>query len=59
MELFSFNTMVIYVEEEELKCAPFGFVDGEPKDEDSVLTFEGLNPLAVREWQHITCIFVR
>jgi len=51
--------MAIYVENDELKCAPFGFVDGELKDPESVLTFTGVNPLAVSDWQHISCIFSR
>jgi len=59
LELFSFNSMVIYVENNELKCAPFGFVDGELKDEESVLTYSGVNPLLVSEWQHISCMFKR
>ena len=59
LSIFSFNTMVIYVEDDEMKCAPFGFVDGEVKDPDSLLTYKGVNPLKVSKWQHISCIFVR
>lgn len=51
--------MAIYVENEELKCAPFGFVDGQPKDPDSILTYKGVNPLKVYEWQHISCVYLR
>lgn len=42
--------MVIYVENEELKCAPFGFDQGEPKDPDTVLTYTNVKPLKVYEW---------
>jgi hypothetical protein len=56
---FTLNIMVIYVEDDQLKCSPFGFVDGEPRDPDSVLTYTGVNPLEVAEWQHISCVFLR
>ena len=57
---YTTNVMSIYVENNELKCAPFGFVNGtESRDPESVLTFKGINPLEVSEWQHISCVFLR
>ena len=50
------DTMLIYVENGELKCAPFGDASG-PIGEP--LVFTGINPFAVSEWQHITCIYVQ
>jgi len=46
--------MDIYVEDNVLKCAPFGRETGGAP----VLTYEGINPLNTQEWQHITCILV-
>ena len=51
--------MVIYVEDNEMKCAPFGFLNGELKDKESVLTYKDVNPLIVEGWQHISCILTR
>ena len=57
---FSTNVMAIFVEDSQLKCAPFGFTDsGGFKDPDSVLTFKGINPLTETKWQHISCIYKR
>ena len=44
------DTMVVYVDDGVLKCAPFGI-----SDQESVLTLEGVNPLTVDKWQHISC----
>lgn len=49
------DAMAIYVEDQQLKCAPFGY----GKDEDSVLTYGTIDPLTVDSWQHISCIFYR
>lgn len=53
------NSMEIYVENKQLRCAPFG----RPKDDDDtlkdVLIFGDINPFATDTWQHITCIFVK
>lgn len=46
--------MDIYVEDNQLKCAPFGRAG----NADTVLTFEGIDPLRTEEWQHIACILV-
>lgn len=51
--------MVIYVEDNEMKCAPFGFLNGELKDKESVLTYKDVNPLIIEGWQHISCILSR
>lgn len=59
-ERYSTNVMAIYVENDELKCAPFGFTrDGNLKDESTVLTYKGVNPLKEKKWQHISCIYSR
>ncbi len=47
---YTTNVMVVYVEENELRCAPFGFVNGEPKDPDSILKYSGIDPLAESKW---------
>ena len=58
---FAMNVMAIYVENGELKCAPFGFDQktGELKDPTTVLTYTGVNPLTEEKWQHITCIYLQ
>lgn len=48
------RAMDIYVENNELKCAPFG----QTSDAGTVLNYEGIDPLRTKEWQHITCILV-
>jgi len=50
--------MAIYVENGELKCAPFGFQNGEPKNPESILTYSGIRPLEEAKWQHISCIYL-
>ena len=49
------DVMAIYVEDGVLKCAPFGRC----MDPTSELVFEGINPLTIDSWQHISCSFAR
>ena len=53
------NAMEIYVEDNKLKCAPFGRPTGVGDAEKDVLVYGDINPFLVDEWQHITCIFVK
>jgi len=46
------SAMEIYVEDEVLKCAPFG------RGRGKILTYTGVNPLTVDEWQHISCTYI-
>ena len=43
--------MTIYVENGELMCSPFG------REKGFDMVYKGVNPLAVKAWQHISCTF--
>jgi hypothetical protein len=41
----------IFIENGELKCAPFGI------EENHILVYEGISPLTEKRWQHVSCGF--
>ena len=49
------NGMALYVENDNLICAPFGRC----ADTNTELVYTGVNPLKIDKWQHISCTFVR
>ena len=49
------NGMALYVENDNLICAPFGRC----ADPNTELVYTGVNPLKIDKWQHISCTFVR
>ena len=48
------ESMVIYVDAEGLKCAPFG----RTANSDTILSYDGVNPITTDKWHHITCSYL-
>ena len=57
------NVMKIVVEDDVLKCLPFGMASDSADYKDNLefdeLIYEGINPLEVDKWQHITCTYIK
>jgi hypothetical protein len=44
-------SLTIFIENGELKCAPFGI------EENIFLVYDGISPLTEKRWQHVSCGF--